>query len=251
MAPSRKRAPTSSADLVSEGELDAPDPIPRACLTSRRETAPQNLAGPADPLARRPDETELQHRRFLAWVSSNASGGARSLSQVARTEGIHESTLRETARRHEWQVRASEHDRAAIERELGQGMAVQRRSVVRQVQLAERVDALLERALAKLEDMLDADDAGADEVTTQVTRALDLIKAGQRSQALMRTAVGLPNSTTKNETTVNVLGLEQHSQRDMYQVYRLCSNEELLLVEEHEKLMKRLLERYDNGERAR
>jgi hypothetical protein len=170
---------------------------------------PENANAPAfEPGS----DTSVSYPRLVHWYTSGSEGGRRSFLSTARHYGVDESTLREQARRGRWLERAAAHDRQLLAKELGQGLAVQRRSVVRQVQLSERIDTLLATAMDRLELMLESGDDG--EVLDAVNKALDLIKTAQRSQALMRTAVGLPTSTSRVDVNVSGFGADAADQPD-------------------------------------
>jgi hypothetical protein len=86
----------------------------------------------------------------VLWLASNADGGPRSFTKVALQEGVAESVIRESARSKRWLQRAAVADRAAIGRELSAGMDVQRRSIIAQVQLGERLVRVLEGIVDEL-----------------------------------------------------------------------------------------------------
>jgi hypothetical protein len=160
MAPPRRKSATAAkADPVNSSRetvlVSRQEGCPAVSAVSASAESKSSLAkgGPieaSDPLALQPGETELQHRRFVLWLASNADGGPRSFTKVALQEGVAESVIRESARSKRWLQRAAVADRAAIGRELSAGMDVQRRSIIAQVQLGERLVRVLEGIVDEL-----------------------------------------------------------------------------------------------------
>jgi hypothetical protein len=213
---------------------DGPEPALEACSAQRHAPGAENQQ------ERLPGEGEAAFRRYLRWLTSNVDGGPRSITRVAAEDGVDESSVRQMARRWNWVGRASQLDRAAVERELSTGLEVQRRGVVAQIAVAEKLTRIIERIVDELEQR----DLDGDKALDALAPALDAVKVLQRAQAALRTALGLPTSTTRSEVAVAVFDAGKKSSHD---IWRFATDDELRWLGDYEKLTKELHERAARG----
>jgi hypothetical protein len=216
---------SSSEGCIAPGSASA--------LAKSAELAPASSPAALHVPPRLPTESEVTYRRFLAYLVSGASG-RRSFTAVAEQFGVAESVVREQARRYQWLERAAAADRATIARELSAGMDVQRRSIIAQVQLGERLVRVLEGIVDELE--ASSDESALD----RLPAALDATKTLQRVQQALRVALDMPTATTRSEVAVAVF--DAGTKKDQLD-YSLATDAEMELLNEAEKVKAQLRER--------